>query len=110
MEILDEANDVTDEFLEFIKTYEPTEECPLSKFIEYIRTAWWMSDWGMVVRRNYKGIVKMELHTAGYSQNEMIINAIQNNTLLILHYMPLVKWKVGGHFYFEIPVERFKWK
>lgn len=45
---------------------------------------------------------RLELHTLGESANEEIINALEYSDCLFMT-MFLVKWDVGGHWYFKVP-------
>lgn len=101
-DLLDNEGYVTDEWLEFIKAYQPSEELPYLKFLELIRQTWWQSDWGFVLHRKYKGIRKLELHTGGWSSNELIFGAMRSNIYLTHFKLRYVMWKTGGHHYFEL--------
>ena len=76
-QLLDDEGYPTDEFLAFIKQYEPTDSFPLPLFIEVLKNAWWMPSWGFNIHKKYKGKTKLELHTGGWSGNESIISAIE---------------------------------
>jgi len=92
----------TDDWLEFIKNYRPTQELPIMEFVTLLRRSWWNEERQFVVHPKRKNITKLELHTGGWSGNESIMYAIRSNPYLINMYMEYVQWKRGGHFYFEI--------
>ena len=104
--LLDREGYPTDEWLQFIKDYKPDESLPILTFIrEFLINGWWMSDWGIKIHRQYKKIIKLELHTGGWSGNEDIIEAILSNIYLTHFSMKYIKWLAGGHYYFEIYVK-----
>lgn len=104
IELLDDEGYPTNEWLEFLKQYEPDESLPIMSFVKMVlKDGWYMSDWGFVLGRRYKGITKLSLHTGGWSGNEEIISAIKSNINLTHFAMKYVMWRVGGHYYFEIP-------
>jgi len=93
----------TEEWLQFIRSYQPDESLPLIKFVsEILPKGWCTGEWGFVLRRKYKGIRKLELHTGGWGGNELVISAIKSNKHLTHFKMRLVMWKAGGHYYFEL--------
>ena len=74
------------------------------KCLEYI---WWMADWGLVkhwgrssLRR--KKVLKLELHTGGWSGNEEIIGVLKGHSFWMFFWESSRR---GGHYYFEIPAE-----
>lgn len=65
-------------------------------WFDFIRSIWWMADWGFDKTKN-----KIHLSTGGWSGNEDIIGAMIENSIL---------WgrcwqssRRGGHYIFEIP-------
>jgi len=101
--LLDVNGYPTDEWLEFIKNYQPSDYLPLIKFVKkLLPKGWYFSDWGVVIHRIYKGKIKLELHTGGWSGNEEIIRAILSNKQFTHFKMKYVKLTAGGHYYFEI--------
>ena len=95
----------TEEWLQFIRGYKPDDSMPLLKFVsEILPKGWYMADWGFVLHRKYKGKIKLELHTGGWSGNEEVISAILSNIWLTHFQMQYVMWKAGGHYYFDISV------
>ncbi len=74
--------------------------------LDLVEGCWWMADEGFVKRngRTYsfrKPCIKLELHSLGWSGNEDIIRALQENEFFWILYW--VKSERGGHFYFEVP-------
>ena len=65
--------------------------------IEYIKSIWWAPDWGFVLKG--KRVLKLELHTGGWSGNEEIIGVLMNNFFWHFYWE---KSERGGHYYFEI--------
>ena len=87
----------TDEQLSFIEKFDLTKNNVL-ELLEYIENIWWMPDWGYNIKG--KRILKLELHTGGWSGNEDIIRSLQTN--FIFWSMYWVKHIRGGHYYFTI--------
>ena len=103
--LLDVNGYPTDEWLEFIKNYQPSDDLPLLKFVkEILPKGWYNADWDVVIHRKYKGKIKLELHTRGWSGNEEVIRAILSNIYLTHFKMQYIEWHAGGHYYFEIYV------
>jgi len=101
--LLDVNGYPTEEWLQFIRNYKPNESLPLTKFVsEILPNGWYMAEWGLVLHRKYKGKRKLELHTGGWGGNEIVISEIKSNMYLTHFKMRLVKWKIGGHYYFEL--------
>lgn len=101
MTTLDNEGYPTDEFLEFIRNYEPN-QMPIMDFVNILAEGWYFDNWGFKLKRKYRGIRKLELHTGGWSGNEDTICAITSNIYLTHFKMRYVKWYTGGHHYFEI--------
>lgn len=55
--------------------------------------------WG-VERIHKSPVINLELHTGGWSGNEVIISALLQNRMFITMWYK--KWERGGHYYFEI--------
>lgn len=103
--LLDSYGYPTKEWINFIENYLPDESLPLIHFIKGVLIdGWWMSDWGFKLHNPYKGKIKLELHTGGWSGNEEVIAAIRSNIYLTHCSMRYYKWLSGGHYYFEIDV------
>lgn len=73
--------------------------------IDFLRSIWNWADWGVKV--SGKHVLKLELHTGGWSGNEEIISALKDN-----HVFWALYWecsKRGGHFYFRMrPIQKRK--
>jgi len=66
--------------------------------IEFIESVTWTPDWCIEIRG--KHIKWFEFHTAGWSGNEEIIEALRENQMFFALY-----WKKtykGGHYYFKV--------
>jgi hypothetical protein len=104
--LLDNEGYPTEEWLNFIRNYQPDDSLPLITFIKgYLSEGWYFSGWGFKLSRKYRGKYNLELHTGGWSGNKEIINAILSNIHLTRFKMMYVMWKAGGHYYFEIKDE-----
>ena len=95
----------TDEYLKWIEEYDFTKYC-LRSFLHAIFEGWNHGTLGYRVHRTHKGYRKLELHTLGWSGNESIIQAIEDNRFFFLVYW--YKTERGGHYYFNIPVKDWK--
>ena len=89
----------TEEELETIKNWDLVER-PVIELIEYVRERWQYVDYGAFELKG-KRILKLELHTCGWSGNESIIKALQDNSLFWATCWE--KSTRGGHYYFKIP-------
>jgi hypothetical protein len=65
--------------------------------IEFIESITWTPDWCIVVKG--KRVKHFEFHTAGWSENEEIIEALQKTMFWTLYW---VKTHRGGHYYFKV--------
>ena len=78
--------------------------------IDYIEQRWAYKDWGFKKewgKSDYAKIVlNLELHTAGWSGNEDLINSVLKNTWFRFYY---TMWKRGGHYWFEINPYSMGW-
>ena len=70
------------------------------ELIELLRSTWWMPDYGVGVESK-RGKVILHLSTLGWSGNEDIIYALQDNVIFWHRYWK--KTEKGGHYTFEIP-------
>lgn len=74
--------------------------------IDFIEERWAYKEWGFKKKwgkdslLNRSIVLKIELHTAGWSGNESLIYALKDNrmAMVVLGY---TMWKAGGHYYFE---------
>jgi hypothetical protein len=78
---------------------------------EFMKSLWWPNDEDGIEFKQCKNIfgrevIKIEIHTWGWSENEEIISAFDKNYIFWSIF-----WKhsdCGGHFYFEVPLEMWK--
>jgi hypothetical protein len=94
----------TNKELKIIEDWDFTKQS-VKNFLDFIKKIW---NWANVGFYQLKGkrILRLELHTGGWSGNEDIIVAIQNNELFWL-----ICWQKsvrGGHYYFRIPLKSFR--
>ena len=90
---LDEEGYPTDAALERIEAWEVTSRADFDNLMDFIRDLWWMSQWGFIVgpdRRFYT------LITGGWSGNESIIQALDDNRMFTVFYWVLSER--GGKF------------
>lgn len=93
----------TEHGLKAIETWD-FEKQSVKDFLKLIRDAWNWADVGFYKLRG-KRVLRLELHTGGWSGNEDVIEAMRNNWMFWL-----LCWKKsvrGGHYYFEIRVKSF---
>jgi len=97
----------TEEELERIENWDHT--LPVMKLLDDIESLWHWSEWGF---KKYWGfnslrrrVLKVELHTGGWSGNEEIIGALQKTVFWNLYWEKSIR---GGHYYFEIPKSMIK--
>ncbi len=82
-----------------------------TKLLEHLESIWHWSEWGFVKRWGFvtfpkrKKVLKLELHTGGWSGNEDIIQRLTETDFWLLFW---VRSDRGGHFYFEIPNKTLK--
>lgn len=93
----------TEEWLDYIRNYQPDESVPLTLFIDFLRDGWWMPDWGFHVTRKYKGECKLKLSTGGWSGNSEVIDALMSNIILMAHLRFVSKY-AGGHYTFKFTI------
>ena len=67
--------------------------------LNFIRNIWWCGETACIIRNN-PDTTLFELHTYGWSGNEEIINALQENPMFWMLYWQ--KSTRGGHYYFEV--------
>ena len=89
----------TDEQLKIISEWDTLEK-PVTELIDYVRALWWMPEWGFHLKG--KRVLRLELHTAGWSGNEDIIGALLSNRPFWFLYWR--KSTAGGHYWFTIRI------
>jgi len=101
--LLDEDGYPTDEWLAFLRNYDPETCIPVQELVvDYLPNGWNHRDWGYKLHRRYREKRRLELHTGGWSGNEEVIRAILDNFWLTDFKLRYVMWKTGGHYYFEL--------
>ena len=90
----------SEQVLSFIKNYD-TCKGPIEDLFDFIIQEWNWPDWGTKKKGR-----KYEFHTGGWSGNEDIIRAMQDNYLF--WGLCWVMSKRGGHYWFEIPIKLTK--
>jgi hypothetical protein len=101
--------------LKYIRDYDIVKN-PIRPLVEFIENIWWASDWGFKLSKHkdeYASISAigdkpsrkyhyvLELHTGGWSGNEDIIDAMEQNKWFYNFY-----WhssRTGGHYEYRIP-------
>jgi len=70
----------------------------LVKLVSFLGNIWHFGDWGFKVTG--KKVLRLQLHTGGWSGNESIIGALQNN--FMFWSLCWLRSERGGHYYFKI--------
>jgi len=92
----------TEKEIKTIKSWDIIKKGP-EDLIGFIEEIWKYADCGYFQLRG-KRVLRLELHTAGWSGNEEIIEALQDNQIFwMLYWMKSVR---GGHFYFRIDLRK----
>lgn len=95
-----------EEELEKVEKWDFKDPCGL---VEFISKIWHWPDFGFTKRFGFgwpirKKVIKVILHTGGWSGNESIVSALEKNFMFWNLF-----WQSserGGHYYFEIPMKR----
>ena len=87
----------TEEELEKIRKWDIIEQ-PIVDLVSYVESLWWAPDWGF--KLSGKRILRLELHTGGWSGNENIIAALRKNWMF--WSLCWLKSTRGGHYWFKI--------
>jgi len=93
-----------DDELETIKRWDFQKQS-LDDFLSLLKSIWQYADIGFF-KLSGKRILKLELHTGGWSGNENIISTIEDN--FIFWAMSWQATRRGGHYYFRIERRLFK--
>lgn len=91
----------TEEALNQLRSFKLTDDT-IALFLLLLQETWWRSEWGIDKKRQYRGFIRLTLHTGGWSGNEDIIDALQENT--VLWNSIYLSRKPGGHWQFKIPI------
>ncbi|NPV12744.1 MAG: hypothetical protein HPY57_13235 [Ignavibacteria bacterium] len=111
--ITDKNGYPTDEFLLYLCDWEPNKDLSFIGLLKLIRDeAWWCPEWGFIIRKvkaadkedypTIDGKYILELHTGGWSGNELIVDSIMNNVDLSHIELKFYKYITGGHYYFAV--------
>ena len=79
------------------------EKRSVHKFLSEIERLWHWPDWGFNLKG--KNVLRLSLHTGGWSGNESIIGAIEKN--FIFWATCWQETRVGGHYKFTIKLKLF---
>jgi len=94
----------SDEVLDQIKNWSLIKKQDILGLLDFIENNWWTPECGFKLKG--KKVLALKLHTLGWSGNEDIISALQDNYMFwILFWQKSV---IGGHYYFKIPLECLK--
>ena len=95
----------TEETLQYIEKYQDVHNP--RRLVEFIGKAW---HWPELAKWDDKSEVfpaTLELHTGGWSGNEVIVSALERSDSLFWSFY-WQKSERGGHYYFELPPEKKK--
>jgi len=96
----------TDDFLEYIRTYNPHENGGFEELLGAIQQGFRWSDRQIHIKRAYDGKQTVLISTGGWSGNESIIYALKGNVYFWTYWR---QTNAGGHYKFRIPVaKKFK--
>jgi|ERR1035438_6118477 hypothetical protein len=90
----------TDEELDAIKNWKMTDTNNYCDLMEFVKGLWWMADWGWHEYSHPEGGILYTISTGGWSGNEDIIAALQDNTMFWL--MSWQSARRGGHYEFQL--------
>lgn len=81
----------------------------IEDLLDLVESCWHWPDLCFVRKKGFtsilrKSCIKLELHTGGWSGNEDIIRALQENEFFWLLYW--TKSERGGHYWFEVPLSK----
>lgn len=104
---LDEDGYPTESALNIIREW--TFEMSDRELFDFIKSIWWMPDWGWkeceaIDELTGDGVYCYYISTGGWSGNESIIQAMQENKWMFWH-MHWVQSRRGGHYIFELRKE-----
>ena len=88
----------TEEYLEWIKNYDTVENSPF-EFLQMVLDDWQYGDYGWRIQRKYRGERKVYVSTCGWSGNEDMMYALQENTLFWMQCY--YSHRTGGHYCFR---------
>ncbi|MDD3102488.1 MAG: hypothetical protein PHX21_13625 [bacterium] len=73
--------------------------------LDYLKEIWWAAEWGFKV--SGKRVLRLELHTGGWSGNESVVHELKNNVFWPMFWERSDR---GGHYYFRIPKRAYNQK
>jgi hypothetical protein len=97
---MDEDLYPTDEELKIIEDWPHTD---IRGLIEYVKGLWHFPDWGWTTGLTSNDEIIYNISTGGWSGNESIIHALQDN--IMFWALCWYSSKRGGHYEFRIGVE-----
>jgi hypothetical protein len=92
LEILDDEGYLTDTALEIIENWDMFKK-GTEELLAFISDIWYFGDWGFKREGD-----KLELHTGGWSGNELVIRHLQKNFFWTFFWESSRR---GGHYYFD---------
>lgn len=95
---LDEDGYPTDEALEMIRTW--NHDNKFRDLMDFVKNIWWKPEWGWYETVDEKGHSVYNISTGGWSGNESIIDALQDN--YIFWGFCWEQSRRGGHYIFKI--------
>ena len=105
MEYRDDDGYPTDAVLEKITNWSHTDK--FVHLMEFVKDIWWQADWGWQEynTKDYKNRheITYDISTGGWSGNESIISALQDNRLFWMFCWE--QSKRGGHYRFKVLTE-----
>lgn len=104
---MDEDGYPDDEDLAIIQTWPWDHPGGYRSLLNYVKDRWYMADWGWHEEPGVDvldgPVTKLNVSTAGWSGNESIVRALQENTMFWC--MCWEQSRRGGHFIFELKPE-----
>lgn len=94
----------TNSQLNKVKKWKINSKEDLIQILDYVEKLHYYSKWGFHV--SGKNIIKIEFHTGGWSGNESLIEALQDN--FIFWTAGWEKSTKGGHYWFRFDVRNWK--
>lgn len=106
-DMLDDDCYPTEDALTIIREW--TFQMPSRELFEFIKSIWWMADWGwkeceVIDEKTGETNYCYYISTGGWSGNEGIIEAMQENKYFFW-YQHWVQSRRGGHYIFELRKE-----
>jgi len=81
----------------------------IEDFIDFLKEIWWEPEGGVRLNSRGKNILKIELHTHGWSGNESIVEEMSSSCLANMFWIRFWRCTMrGGHYYFRINLDTLK--